>query len=94
MNHLEKIAAKLGEYKLDAMLITSEPGEFYAVGFHGEGYVLVTPEKSYYSTDSRYIEAAQGIQGAELSLIGYGKGHVDRAVEHVKADGVKVIGIE
>ena len=94
MNHLEQIAGKLSAYGLDAMLITSEPGEFYAVGFHGEGYVLVTTEKRYYSTDSRYIEAAQAIEGAELSLIGYGKGHVDLAVDHVKADGLKDIGIE
>lgn len=94
MNHLEQIAGKLAAYGLDAMLITSEPGEFYAVGFHGEGYVLVTPEKSYYSTDSRYIEAAQAIRGAEVSLIGAGKGHVELAVDHVKAHGLKVIGIE
>ena len=32
MNHLKKIAAKLPAYELDAMLVTSEPGEFYAVG--------------------------------------------------------------
>ena len=42
MNHLSQIAAKLPEFELDAMLITSQPGEFYALGFHGEGLVLVT----------------------------------------------------
>ena len=94
MNHLQKIAAKLSDYQLDAMLITSESGEFYAVGFHGEGYVLVTPEKSFYSTDSRYIEAAQAIQGAEITMIGYGKSHLDVAVDHVKANNIRIIGIE
>ena len=94
MNHLKQIAAQLAENQLDAMLITSEPGEFYAVGFRGEGYVLVTPRKFYYSTDSRYIEAAQKIADVELSLIGAGKGHLELAVEHVKADGLKRIGIE
>lgn len=94
MNHLKQIAAKLAEHQLDAMLLTSEPGEFYAVGFHGEGYVLVTAEKYYYSTDSRYIEAAQKIENVTLTQIGYGKSHLDVAVEHVKADGIKVIGIE
>ena len=44
MNHLKAIAAKLPEYGIDAMLLDSEPGEFYAVGFHGEGNVVVTPE--------------------------------------------------
>lgn len=42
MNHLKQIAAGLDEYGLDAMLVTSAPGEFYAVGFHGEGAVVVT----------------------------------------------------
>ena len=59
MNHLSQIADKLSQYDLDAMLIVSEPGERYAVGFQGEGYVLVTREGSQYSTDGRYIEAAQ-----------------------------------
>ncbi len=47
MNHLKQIAAKLPEYGIDAMLLNSEPGEFYAVGFHGEGNVVVTAEKCY-----------------------------------------------
>ena len=42
MNHLNQIAEKLPDHGLDAMLIVSEPGERYAVGFLGEGYVLVT----------------------------------------------------
>ena len=59
MNHLKQIAEKLPEYGLDAMLITSEPGERYAIGFHGEGLLLVTREEAHYTTDGRYIEAAQ-----------------------------------
>lgn len=59
MNHLNHIAAHLKDYDIDAMLITSAPGEFYAVGFHGEGAVLVTEKENYYFTDSRYIEAAE-----------------------------------
>ena len=45
MNHFEKIAAKLKEKELDAFLVTSAPGEFYAMGFHGEGAALITPDK-------------------------------------------------
>ena len=59
MNHISKIAAKLDEYALDAMLVTSESGELYALGFHGEGLLLVTREGGHYSTDGRYIEAAR-----------------------------------
>ena len=32
MNHIEKISRSLEEHNLDAMLITSEPGERYALG--------------------------------------------------------------
>ena len=42
MNHLSQIAQALPEHDLDAILITSEAGERYALGFHGEGVVLVT----------------------------------------------------
>ena len=59
MNHIAQIAARLPEYGLDAMLITSQSGERYALGFHGEGLLLVTREGAHYTTDGRYIEAAR-----------------------------------
>ena len=59
MNHISQIAAGLPEYGLDAMLITSESGERYALGFHGEGMLLVTREGAHDTTAGRYIEAAQ-----------------------------------
>lgn len=94
MNHLKQIAAKLEENQLDAILITSAPGEFYAVGFHGEGYVLITQKKTYYSTDSRYIEAAQKLDGISLSLVGNGKGHLEFTREHIQSDHLTRIGFE
>ena len=69
MNHLKQIASKLPDYGIDAMLLTSEPGEFYAVGFHGEGVVVVTAGEACYFTDSRYIEAAEKqIAGAAIAM--------------------------
>lgn len=59
MNHFKQIAAGLDGYGLDAMMITSEPGEFYAAGFHGEGIVLVARDETIYITDSRYVEMAE-----------------------------------
>ncbi len=94
MNHLAQIAAKLEENQLDAMLITSSPGEFYAVGFHGEGYVLITREKTYYFTDSRYIEAAEKLDGVSLSLVGLGKSHLYFTREHIQSDHLMRIGFE
>ncbi len=94
MNHLKKIAEKLPEYGLDAMLITSESGEFYAVGFHGEGVVLVTKEKCWYATDSRYIEAAGAIEGVELLQLSAAKSYRQMVAELVSERGIKCLGFE
>lgn len=95
MNHINQIAAKLPEYGLDAMLITSEPGEFYAVGFHGEGVVLVTPAQSWYFTDSRYIEAAQNqVAQAQVSMPVKGTNYRKMAQELVQEHGLKTVGFE
>lgn len=95
MNHLAQIAAKLPEYDLDAMLITSEPGELYALGFHGEGLVLVTREGTHYSTDGRYIEAAQQqVQGASICLTSREKGHLALALEYIQAHKLEKVGFE
>lgn len=94
MNHIAKIAAKLPEYGLDAMLITSEPGEFYAVGFHGEGVVLISAVESWYFTDSRYIEAA--VETVENASADMPKGRSYReAVEAlIQEHGWKTVGFE
>ncbi len=95
MNHLSQIADKLSQYDLDAMLIVSEPGERYAVGFQGEGYVLVTREGSQYSTDGRYIEAAQKqVTGAEVVLISRERSHLALARDFLAARGLKRVGFE
>ena len=94
MNHLPQIAENLSKYDLDAMLITSGPGEYYAVGFHGEGFVLVTPQKNFYSTDSRYLEAAAAIEHAELCPVTGGADHLALAAGHIRSLGIKSLGFE
>ncbi len=95
MNHIQKIAEKLPEYGLDAMLITSEPGERYALGFRGEGLLLVTREEARYTTDGRYIEAAQRqVEGARVSLATPGNGHLAQAKVFLEERGLKNVGFE
>ena len=95
MNHLTQIAQKLDEFQLDAMLITSDPGERYALGFHGEGLVLVTRDHTHYSTDGRYIEAArQQIEGASISLTSREKGHLTLAAEYIQTHNLEKVGFE
>ena len=95
MNHIPQIASRLEEFGLDAMLITSESGERYALGFHGEGLLLVTREGAHYSTDGRYIEAArEQITGAEISLSATGRGHLALARAYIEANSLHNVGFE
>lgn len=95
MNHIEKIAAKLDDYGLDAMLITSESGELYALGFHGEGLLLITKEGGHYSTDGRYIEAAEEqVTGVEIKCVGGAFNHMNLAKAYIEAHGLNNVGFE
>ena len=95
MNHLKQIAATLPEYGLDARLITSEPGEFYAAGFHGEGVAVVTPEQCYYYTDSRYIESAEKqITGAAVSLPDEDRNYRQMVQAIIERHGIQKLGCE
>ena len=95
MDHIAKITAQLPEHGLDAMLVTSAPGERYAVGFEGEGWVLASRDGARYSTDGRYIEAArQQVTGAEIVLTERGQSHLALAREEIRRRGLKRVGFE
>lgn len=95
MNHLKSIAAKLPELGLDAMLITSAPGEYYAVGFHGEGVTVITADKTFYYTDSRYIEEANRlITGAEIAAAPNDGTYKTLTQDIVARCGIQKLGFE
>ena len=95
MNHFEKIASQLSARGLDAMLVTSAPGEFYAVGLHEEGMALITPTESWYYTDSRYIEVAQQqVTGARVGMIRTGQTYRQLAQAIVADKGIRRLGFE
>ena len=95
MNHISKISEKLADYGLDAMLITSESGELYALGFHGEGLLLITKDGGHYSTDGRYIEAAQEqVTGVEVKCVGGEFSHMNLAKAYIEANGLNNVGFE
>lgn len=95
MNHLKQIAARLDEYGIDAMLVSSEPGERYAVGFKGEGYVVVAKNECRYFTDSRYIEAAEKqVTGTSVTMTDRAKNYrilIQKAVDDL---GIEKLGFE
>ena len=96
MNHLKQIAAKLPEYGIDAMLVSSAPSEFYAVGLHGEGYAIITPNATRYITDGRYTEVAQETVGdaAEVLIVGDGRNYAALLNDFIAAHNIQKLGIE
>lgn len=95
MNHFEKIAAQLSGRDLDAMLITSAPGEFYAAGFHGEGVAVITGDHTWYWTDSRYIEAAGSqVGGAQVGMVHTGETYRALVESVVEKAGIHRMGFE
>ncbi len=95
MDHLKQIAEKVKERGLDAMLVSSAPGESYAVGFHGEGFVVVSGKECRYYTDSRYIEAAEKtVTGASITMMDRKTSYralIQQAVEEL---GIGKLGFE
>ena len=98
MNHFRKIADRLEQYGLDAMLLTGEANRFYASGFHStgtDGVALVTKHKNYYFTDSRYIEAAQRyVHDARIEEVRMGRGYGVLLREVMEAEKLENVGFE
>ena len=98
MNHFAKIAAQLESHDLDGMLLTNEANRFYASGFHTagtDGMALVTRERCYYFTDSRYTEAAQRhVQGADIQEVAAGRGYSVLLKEAVQRHHIRRLGFE
>ena len=95
MSHINRIIAKLSEFKLDAMLVTSRPGELYTWGVNAESYGIVSPKGSRFITDSRYTEAAQeAVTDAEVVIVDGMRNYAFYIQEFLDANGIKVLGIE
>ena len=96
MNNTEKIKAALKASGLDAIMITSDANRLFAAGFESSaGLVLVTAEKAWFFTDSRYYEAAGNIiTGMDVELVGGGVTYSGRLNELIAEYGIKRLGFE
>lgn len=96
MSRFQKIAEKLDEHGLDAMMVTSAPNRMYAAQFRSSaGMAIVTKGGSYFFTDSRYIEAAgKAVTGAEIRQNTTDKPMTDLANEVIVKHGIKRLGFE
>ena len=95
MSRIQKIVSKLPEFHIDAMLVTSRPGELYAFGCSGEAYGVISPKGACFITDSRYTEVAQEtVKDAQVIIVDGQRNYASHIQEFVTAHGVKTLGIE
>lgn len=70
MDNLIRLQSAIRAAQLDALLLIDARNRYYATGFHStDGAVVVTPDKAYFITDSRYIEAAQETIGDRAEVL-------------------------
>ncbi len=95
MSKITRFRKKLTEYGFDSAVITSKINQYYLSDFpFDDGFVVITPEKGYVITDSRYEEVAhlaldsnpewEVIVGSMFGAIG----------EKLKADGAESCALE
>ena len=97
MNNVERIQQKLEEYGLDAILITDEKNQRYALGFpFTDGAVIVARKSAWLITDSRYIEAAQNIAGCCSNVVMYdgSKGLIAHIKDILASEKITRLGAE
>src|SRR5947209_5778929 len=94
----KKLAAKLREERIEALLVTHMPNIFYLCGFSGSaGVLLFCPgerdPKLYFYTDGRYTQqAAEEVKGAKV-IIAKGAAPAE-ACERVKKLGIRALAFE
>lgn len=92
MNQIKRIQEKLIARGLDGLLITDEKNQRYAAGFpFSDGAVLVSQDRAWLVTDSRYIEAARAAAGDILTVQLYDR--EQPLLSLLKAD-IRAAGIE
>ena len=97
MNNIERIQERLASAGLDALLITDEKDQRYALGFpFTDGAVVVSRRGAWLITDSRYIEAAEAAAGGFARVVQYDAAHplTARVRAVTEAEGIARLGAE
>ena len=96
MKNLDKMKSLLESGEVDALLLTSEVSRHYAAQYNiAEGVAVVCKNRSYYFTDSRYIEAAEkNLSGFTVRMTNREHPYTDRINEAIAEQTIKVMGFE
>lgn len=81
---------------LDALWLYDELDRLYASGFlTSDGAVLILPDKAYFITDSRYIEAAEEqVKGAEVIMCTNTNKESDIITKILTENGITELGVQ
>lgn len=95
MSHVSRMIEAMKAADMEAVIVTSEINQRYLTGFaYTDGYVVVTPGKSWLITDFRYTEAAEAaVDPAEFEVIAPGK-MLPKIAELLRDAGVKSVALE
>lgn len=94
MSHLNDFQKELNTHQLEAYLITNSLNCNYlaAVG-EAEGCLLILPEKSYFLTDFRYVEALEKMD-LNVAIIDCEGAFREVVIEQLKDNGIKTLAFE
>lgn len=89
---LKQLQSKFDALRIDAFLVTNTVNKAYLTGFDGDGVVLVTGEKTYVITDSRY-ETALKETNHDFEVI-ITRFYLEAAAQQVTKQQITVLGFE
>ncbi|MEW6097078.1 MAG: Xaa-Pro peptidase family protein [bacterium] len=95
MDRIKKLQKALSRKKLDGLLVSNITNVQYLTGFTGSSAdLLLTSNKLYFITDSRYIEQAQKEVSNGFEFIKEEKGLVKTLKKILGKQGLKNLGLE
>ena len=90
----DRLAGRLGELQVDAIVVTRLPNVRYLTGFTGSnGQALVGADGGVFFTDGRYTEQSRR-EVADLERVTYGQNFAQVVREACTARGVRRLGFE
>lgn len=95
-NRIAKLREKMGAENIDAVFLAGDHNRNYLSGFTGnESYSLITMDKAFFITDSRFTEqASQQVDGYELIETGRNKTLAEMLSDLAIENSIKNLGFE
>lgn len=96
MNNFRKIMAAVAAADIDALMLESPVNRQYASGFAAsDGAAVITADKAWFFTDSRYIEAAENtISDAEVLMVTRDYPYSKMINDVIASENIKKLGFE